>query len=53
MLRSRHAEIQRSGGFPCHEKHPTEHVLADEAAMGADGKYKHTDCAGYKLWGLT
>jgi hypothetical protein len=52
MLRSRHAEIQRSGGFPCHDRHPDAHVLSDEA-LGADGKFIHTDCAGFKLWGLT
>ena len=52
MIRSRDAEVQRSGGFPCHELHPTEHALADDAALDADGRYKHTDCAGYKLWGL-
>jgi len=51
IVRSRMEEIAASGGFPCHEKHPTEHALSD-TALDANGVYKHTDCAGFKLWGL-
>jgi hypothetical protein len=43
--------IVASGGFPCHDKHPDAHVLHPNA-VGADGKFHTTDCAGYKLWGL-
>jgi hypothetical protein len=52
ILRSKYDEIKASGGFPCHERNPHAHALTD-AAIGEDGKYHVTDCAGYKLWGLT
>ena len=51
LLRSRLGTICESGGFPCHDKHPQAHALLPNA-VGNDGKYTHTDCAGYKLWGL-
>jgi hypothetical protein len=51
ILRSMYDEIKASGGFPCHDRHPDAHALND-AAIGADGKYHATDCAGYKIWGL-
>jgi len=51
LVRSCMETIAVSGGFPCHEKHPNAHALSDEA-LGADGKFIHTDCAGFKLWGL-
>lgn len=43
--------ITESGGFPCHDKHPDAHALHPDA-IGDDGKFHTTDCAGYKLWGL-
>jgi len=44
--------ITKSGGFPCHDKHPTAHAIHDDALI-EDGKFLTTDCVGYKLWGLT
>jgi hypothetical protein len=44
--------ITASGGFPCHDKHPDAHALHPDA-IDPDGKFYTTDCAGYKLWGLT
>jgi hypothetical protein len=44
--------VSASGGFPCHDKHPDAHALTKEA-IGNDGKFHTTDCAGYALWGLT
>jgi hypothetical protein len=44
--------IKESGGFPCHEKHPTAHAL-HQNALGTDGLFHTIDCAGYKVWGLT
>ena len=51
IVRSKYDEIEASGGFPCHERHPDAHALTD-AAIGEDGKYHTTDCVGYMLWGL-
>ena len=51
LVRNMYEEIVKSGGFPCHDKHPTATVLHEEA-LGADGTFQVTDCAGYKLWGL-
>jgi len=51
ILRSVMAEIKKSDGFPCHHQHPKAHALT-KAAVGLDGKFYTTDCAGYKLWGL-
>ena len=44
--------VLASGGFPCHDKHHDAHALTKKA-IGADGKFHTTDCAGYALWGLT
>jgi hypothetical protein len=52
LLREVYGTIKESGGFPCHHKHPTATALHQEA-IGADGKFINTDCAGYKLWGLS
>ena len=51
IIRSKYEEIVASGGFPCHERHPDGHALIKEA-LGEDGKFHTTDCAGYKIWGL-
>jgi hypothetical protein len=52
LLRQVYGAIKESGGFPCHEKHPAAHALHSEA-KGSDGLFHTTDCAGYKVWGLT
>jgi len=52
LLRQESDRIAKSGGFPCHDKHPDAHALAD-AAVGADGLFHTPDCVGYKLWGLS
>ena len=52
ILRSVYGTVMESGGFPCHDKHPTAHALHPDA-IGSDGKFHTTDCAGFKLWGLT
>jgi hypothetical protein len=51
ILRSMYNTITRSGGFPCHDRHPDAHVLTQEA-LTKDYTYHTTDCVGYKLWGL-
>jgi hypothetical protein len=51
LLRSKIATIIRSGGFPCHTKHPDSMVLHD-SAIGEDGLFHTPDCVGYKLWPL-
>ena len=52
IVRSMFEAITASGGFPCHDKHPDAHALHPDA-IDPDGKFYTTDCAGYKLWGLT
>ena len=52
ILRSVYGTVMESGGFPCHDKHRTAHALHPDA-VGSDGKFHTTDCAGFKLWGLT
>ena len=52
LIRQVYDVITNSGGFPCHDKHPEAHALHADA-IGADGLFHTTDCAGYKLWGLT
>ena len=52
LVREAMPVILASGGFPCHAKHRDAHVLT-EAAIGDDGKFHTTDCAGYAIWGLT
>ena len=52
LIRSVFDVIKKSGGFPCHDKHPKAHVLHKDA-IGADGKFHTPDCAGYAIWGLT
>ena len=52
IIRVMHNTITRSGGFPCHHKHPDAHVLTRKA-LGDDYLYHTTDCVGYKVWGLT
>jgi hypothetical protein len=52
LVRQMYGTIKESGGFPCHEKHPTAHAL-HQNALGTDGLFHTTDCAGYKVWGLT
>ena len=51
ILRSVFDTIKESGGFPCHDRHPTAHALTKDA-LAPDGKFHTLDCAGYKLWGL-
>jgi len=52
LIRQVYDVITNSGGFPCHDKHPEAHALHADA-IGEDGKFHTTDCAGYKIWGLT
>jgi hypothetical protein len=52
IVRAMHNTITRSGGFPCHHKHPDAHALTTKA-LGEDYKYHTPDCVGYRVWGLT
>ena len=40
--------IAQCGGFPCHDKHPTKHVLTSVTEGGES--YEDTDCTGYKMY---
>lgn len=40
--------IAKSKGFPCHDKHPTQHALV--GVLNGHDKYEHTDCVGYKMF---
>jgi len=51
LIRNVYEIIMESGGFPCHDKHPTAHALHPDAIEG--GKFHTVDCVGFKLWGLT
>jgi hypothetical protein len=51
LMRCMYNTITRSGGFPCHDKHPDAHALTQEA-LTEDYTYHTTDCVGYKIWGL-
>ena len=52
LVRQVYDVITKSGGFPCHDKHPTASALHADA-IGEDGEFYTTDCVGYTLWGLT
>jgi hypothetical protein len=52
LIRQVYDLITNSGGFPCHDKHPTAHAIHDDALI-EDGKFLTTDCVGYQIWGLT
>jgi len=38
--------IEKSNGFPCHDKHPTKHVLI---SVG-ETEFSDTDCIGYRMY---
>ena len=42
------ALIEQCNGFPCHDKHPTRHVLTSVMAGGT--AYEDTDCIGYRMY---
>lgn len=41
-------QIAQCSGFPCHDKHPTKHVLS--VLWADDAAYEDTDCVGYKMY---
>ena len=40
--------IAQCAGFPCHDKHPKNHVLT--AVVDGGTEYKDTDCIGYRMY---
>jgi len=52
LIRQVYDLITKSGGFPCHDKHPEASALHADA-IGEDGQFHTTDCVGYQIWGLT
>ncbi len=40
--------IEQCNGFPCHDKHPTKHVLT--SVVAGETEFSNTDCIGYRMY---